>query len=110
MVHTHTWMNRRTYRTWAHDSICHTLKIVNLDYIGLYSIEDHFDNSAENLRLKHIFVIPSMIRDSSRIITIQPIRYKNKPEIDTLNIQEFHKILVDWDLQDDLYKRFDFGF
>ena len=93
------------YRSWSNDSILHSRKLIDYDLLDIYSVSDEFVNKKQKLELELKFIKPNLIRDSLRIYTLKNLDNLVNSKLDTINKNEFDSIIVDWGLQNKLYKK-----
>ena len=98
------------YVTTQRDSIYHSTKYLEFDlFFDIYSVEDKFVNVQENKLLTMKFITPSLLRDSSRLITIKTLSdFSNKLPVDTLTFQQFDSVLVDWGLYERTFNKINY--
>ncbi len=112
MMHINNLDSDRIYfRSRSRDSIYHSSKKVVYELFDIYSIEDEIVNKQQDKVVKIEFVVPNIIRDSSRLITLRKRSdYMGKLPCDTLSIIQFDSLIADWGLDEIIYtKLMDYG-
>ncbi len=112
MMHINNLDSDRIYfRSRSRDSIYHSSKKVVYDLFDIYSIEDEIVNRQQDKVVTIEFVVPNIIRDSSRLITLRKRSdYMGKLPCDTLSIIQFDSLIAEWGLDERIYtKIMDYG-
>lgn len=106
MVYYHATKHSVSYMSYSKDSIVHFSKCVTYDIFDIYSVTDLFHNSKERKSLFSTFIMPNILRDSSRVFKVENWDDPKHLYSKSLSKQDFDNIMIKWGLTDNLYKRF----
>ena len=95
---THLNKSFALYSSISDKPIRHQQKWMKYDVFDVYECEDIFINEIEDLKLSIEFIKPNILRDSSRLILLQPIGKNSWEDIDSLSLSQSDSVLQAWGL------------
>jgi hypothetical protein len=86
------------YESDSGDSILYRRKTIRFDLFDIYSVSDLFINTKVQLSLSTTFIIPDLLRDSSRVYTLYSTKRPSAHPEKNLSKHSFDSTLKEWGL------------
>ncbi len=97
--------NRKIYYSMSKDSVLHSMKRIDYDWLTLDKITDEFYNRKTNLTFEVIYIKGSLFRKEKRINRLIARKGCEDVVVDTFNESRKDSLLKAWGFDNKLYKQ-----